>query len=263
MSLETIGAHYSKLRCDALYALRPPDLKGSISIYESRFLHRRILNGVPDLVVEIGTCAGLSTAVIGDALLLLNEVHGGSRRVVSYDNAETCFYDRTKPVAFFLDLVSSEIRDRVKVRTRCTAHDLKDDIAPQSLTFLFIDASHAHPWPCLDLWAALPYLHPKAEVCFHDVNLPIANPRYPSYGVKFLFDALILDKRYSEPTPGRVSNMGSVLFGGEFETVREQILGCIRANLWETTVQRAWLESVGIFEHIQDSWEANAARLQK
>lgn len=260
MSLSTIGAHYSALRCDAIFARKPEGLKGSINIWEARFLHRRILEHAPDQVVEIGTCAGLSTAVMGDALALLDAALGGRRAAVSYDNSTTCFFDNSKPVGYFLEGEPEDIRARVRVRTGCTALNLADDVAPESLPLLFIDASHSHPWPCLDLWAALPFIREDGEICFHDVNLPLANPLYPTYGVKFLFDALILDKRYADPVPGRVSNMGSVTLAANKDQIREQILACIRRHPWETRVDRAWLEQAGVFSSIEDCWQENEAR---
>lgn len=260
MSLNSIGAHYSRLRCDAIFARKPADLKGSINIWEARFLHGRLLERVPEQVVEIGTCAGLSAAVIGDALAVLDAAHGGNRTAISYDNSETCFFDRTKPVGYFLAEAPEEIRARVRVRTGCTALNLADDVAPASLPLLLIDASHSHPWPCLDLWASLPYLREDGEVCFHDVNLPLANPNFPTYGVKYLFDTLILDKRYADPVPGRVSNMGSATLAGNKDQVREQIVDCMQRYPWETAVDRAWLEAAGIFSSIETAWNENQSR---
>lgn len=263
MSLDAIGAHYSRMRCDALYALKPEGLKGSINIWEARFLHARILERMPDQMVEIGTCSGLSTAVIGDALAVLDAAHGGSRSAISYDNSDTCFFDRSKPVGYFLALAPEEARCRVQVRTGCTALNLKDDIAPDALPLVFIDAAHNHPWPCLDLWVSLDYLKNDGEVCFHDVNLPLANPNFPTYGVKYLFDALILDKRYADPVPGRVSNMGSATLANNKDQVREQLLACIAQHPWETAVDRTWLEAAGIFPLIEASWKENTKRLGK
>jgi hypothetical protein len=261
VSLKAVGKHYSKQRCEALFALRPTDLKGSINLPESCFLHKRILAHDPDQVVELGTCSGFSTAVIADALAVLDSVFGGTRKVLSYDNSTTCFFDRSKPVGYFLEYVPEEVISRGHIRTNCTSLDLRQDIPPNSLRFLFIDASHCHPWPSLDFLMALPFLDADAEVCFHDVNLPLANPRFPDFGVKYLFDSLVLDKCYADPIKGRVSNMGSVTLARNREQVWEQILSCIRTYPWEKLIQREWLVSAGIFSEIEDCWELNAKRL--
>ncbi len=261
MSLRSIGEYYSKLRCETLFSLKPADLRGSINLPESRFLHQRILARVPDRVVEIGTCSGLSTAVIADALTVLDAAVGGERKVITYDNSTTCFFDRSKSIGYFLKQVPEDVRGRVTIRANCTSLNLHEDIPPGTVPFLFIDASHCHPWPSLDLLVALPLLHDEAEICFHDVNLPLANPQFPDFGVKYLFDSLILDKRYADPIAGRVSNMGSVRLARNKDQVRKQIIACIESYPWEKLVPREWLVASGVYAEIEACWAANATRL--
>lgn len=263
MSLAALGLHFSKLRCEALFALKPPGLKGSISLPECRFLHQRILMAAPDRVVELGTCSGLSTAIIADALELLDTLDGKRREVISYDSSTTCFFDRSQPIGYFLDHAPAALRARIRIRTKCTAIHVAEDVPPGSLSYLFIDAAHWHPWPALDLLVTLPLLTSDAEVCFHDVNLPLANPQFPDYGVKYLFDALILDKCYAEPTPGRVSNMGSVRLSGNRDLLREQILACIRDNPWQRLVQREWLVAAGVYGEVEEAWVRESKRLPR
>jgi len=261
VSLDWVGHYYARERCEAIYARKTAAVKGSINVLEAHFLQQRILARRPACVVEIGTCAGVSTAVIADALMLINRVDGGERRVLSYDLLDRYFFDKSLEVGFFLKEMPEALNGCITLRTGCTALDVGADVARDSLEFVFIDASHQHPWPCLDLWAVLPYVRDDAELCFHDVNLPLANPKYPSYGVKYLFDTLILDKRYAEPIAGRVSNMGSVLLAGNKGQVREQIIRAIETYPWECSVERAWLEKAGIWERVGACWEANEGQL--
>ena len=251
----------SPTRCAAIYALRPPDIEGSINVKEARFLHGLLVSRAPGRVAEIGTCSGLSTAVMGDALLMLNGADGGSRQVYSYDLMEQLYFDASRAVGFFVSLMPQPVQDAVTLRTGCTALNVGEDFAAGSLEFLMIDANHAHPWPCLDLLVCLPLLADDATVCLHDINLPLLQPSHAVHGAKLAFDALSLEKEFCEPTGG-VRNMGAVRLAGRRDAVRAELLACIREHDWETRVDKKWLESASFLDALRDSWNAAERRLK-
>ena len=249
-------------RCKEIYARRPPEIEGSINEKEARFLHALLLGKAPARCAEIGTCSGLSTAVMADALVLLNQEDGGNRRAISYDLLDHLYFDATRKVGFFLDSMPEPVRAAAELRTGCTALQLKEDFSEAALDFLMVDANHAHPWPCLDLLVALPLLARNVVICLHDINLPLNNPKHQVFGAKLAFDALPLEKQYCEPIKGRVPNMGAVELADQRDAVRDALSECVQTHPWETIVDKDWLRQAGLLEEFHASHRANTTRLR-
>ena len=207
---------------DAIYDLQPEWVKGSISRRDARYLHARALAATGNTLVEIGTAAGVSTAILCAAAA----ERGADCAVVSYDISPTYYADKSRQTGDAArEMLNDDRLARVEFRNPATALDLRDDYPTSSLEFVFIDAAHTHPWPALDLLAALPCLQPGAEVVMHDINLPLVNPSWQTCGVKYLFDELDADKRTdsgSEPP-----NIGSITVSAQKEALRGQILDVI------------------------------------
>ena len=151
------------------------------------FLNMCMAAARPDLILEIGTATGLSTA----ALAVLQAHHGIARgRVQSYDLRDRLWFDETRAVGDLVPQVAGPEAGRVQLRTGVTALAVAEDVAPGGAGMAFVDASHQHPWPLLDTLLVLPLLTPRAPIVHHDLQLyrNAANP--VGVGPKVLFDQL-------------------------------------------------------------------------
>lgn len=217
------------LGLDELYDRRPswlsggPDwTEGGITRSEGRFLLERIASTGATTVVEIGTAAGLSTAVL--AL--------GAERVISYDIATRYYADEGRATGEAArEMLAADQVARITFRNPAGALDAREELEEDSLVLAFIDAMHRHPWPALDLLALLPTLAVGAEVALHDVNLPLVAPEWPVWGAKWLFDGLSVPKHVDE---GREPpNIGSVTVPADKEAFRREILEIVERHQWE------------------------------
>jgi predicted O-methyltransferase YrrM len=223
---------------DDIHARRPDWARGgSVSRNDAQFLFDRVIAARCPRVVEIGTAAGVSTAVLCHSLDVAHRdlALGDEFRVISYDQSTTCYVDRSKPVGCAIeDMLPAELVQHVEFRNPATAIDLHKHHAPDSIGLLFIDASHQHPWPTLDVLATLDLVRPGAEVILHDINLPLIAPEFPDWGVKHVFDKLDLPKltdRASDPP-----NIGSIIIPRDRAAVRDQLLRIADAHEWQTDV---------------------------
>ena len=247
--LTPIERYFSNNRANHVFNRRPGGVKGSIGAWEARFLHAAILESTPRVCVEIGTGSGVSSAIIANALSILQSVHGGNHKLHSLDAMEFCWYDKDKRVGFFLGEFASELTRFVEFRTKTFASQLKDFLKPVSIEFFFIDANHKHPWPALDLLASLPYLRPDAQIMLHDINLPFNMPEFPdSNGARVLFNDLMLDKSYvTGHKPELLPNMGLLRTAGvRPNAIERQVRAIIENHPWEIQVPDAYLASLGI-----------------
>src|SRR3712207_2137383 len=95
---------------DSFYAARPAWAKGCVSLHDARFLDRRVRAAAVDRVVEIGTAAGVSTAVLANALA------GG--RVYSYDISPRFYGDTARAAGDAArEMLGAEALGRVTFRT--------------------------------------------------------------------------------------------------------------------------------------------------
>ena len=227
----TLARMRPKEGAEAVYSKRPSWVKGSISLSDAAFLHDRALRSGVDTVVEIGTASGVSTAVLCDAVAR----NAGEYTVVTYDISPTFYGDRRRRTgSAAMEMLPADQMAHVKLRNPATALDVRDDYPEDSLGFVFIDAAHKHPWPCLDLLAVLPSLQPGAEVVLHDINLPLINPEWQVWGVKYLFDELDLEK-HADPASD-TPNIGSIVVPDDKELLRRQVVATMEAHDHEVEV---------------------------
>lgn len=221
----------SASRVDGLFDLQPAWVQGSISRRDARYLHKRAIDARVDTVVEIGTAAGVSTAVLCDAV----GTRAGDYTVATYDIAATYYGDQSRQTGDAARvMLPTEQLAHIEFRNPATALDVRDDYPANSLGFVFIDAAHRHPWPSLDLLALLPCLRPGAEVALHDINLPLVNPDWQVWGVKHLYDQLDVEKQVDSDSA--TPNIGSIIASADKEELRQQILDVISSNEHEVEV---------------------------
>jgi predicted O-methyltransferase YrrM len=221
---------------DGLCRSRPDWITGSLSDDDAHYLFRTAADAHTPVAVEIGTASGFSTAVLAHALGASHRAAGRDSdwQVVSYDIDPRLYFDRSKRVGDAARaMLPPHLLERIDFRAPATAIDLKRHHAPSSLEYLFIDANHHHPWPTLDLLATLDQLAPGAAVVLHDINLPLIHPQFAAWGVKYLFDALPLEK---DTSPGTLPNIGRIRIPREKAALREQLVRILDEHEWEVEV---------------------------
>lgn len=219
---------------DRLYRRRPKWAVGMISHHDARFLFGRALRSQAEVLIEVGTASGLSTAFLCHAAQRASAAGeiGSDFHVHSYD-IDTQFYaDRSRRVGDGArEMLDGALLEHITFHAPATAATVRDQHDADSIEFAFIDAAHKHPWPALDLLALLVSLRPGAEVLLHDINLPRVTPDVPTFGAKLLFDQLELEK---EADPGGpIPNIGAVTIPDDKAGLREQLLALVDGHEWE------------------------------
>ncbi|NET31556.1 MAG: class I SAM-dependent methyltransferase [Cyanothece sp. SIO1E1] len=207
---------------------------------DARFLHREIIQNLPEAVVEIGIASGVSSAVILNALALLNRLDLiDFGQLSSFDLRSQCYFDETKPIGFAVKEMIPDEAHRQSLHTGCTSRKLCEYHENASIEFLFLDASHQHPWPCLDLLTVLPWLKNGATICFHDINLPIHYPRFHNqWGVHWLFSAIKSEN--SRISDCLKPNVGAITFyRDQADSLREKALEVVHSHDWECTLDNS------------------------
>jgi hypothetical protein len=226
---------------------RPEWIVGSLSHSDTRFLFDTALKAGASLAVEIGTASGFSTSVLCHALNFASQAGmiDSDFHVVSYDFHPYFYADASKRVGDATrEQLSPELLKHVTFRHPALASSLEQHHGKGEIGLLFIDANHKHPWPTLDLLAALDSLSPGAIVVLHDINLPVMSLELPGWGPKHLFDGLDLEK--SVPDDEQIPNIGRVKIPEDKERLRGQLLKILFAHEWQADMHDGYLHNLGI-----------------
>jgi predicted O-methyltransferase YrrM len=246
-NLEKVIGSRPEAFCDSLVANRPEWVTGSLSRSDTRFLFDTALKSGASLAVEIGTASGFSTGVLCQALNVASQAGmiNSDFHVFSYDVSSSFYADRNKQVGDATsEQLSPELLKHVTFRHPAPASRLEQYHRNDDIGLLLIDANHKHPWPTLDLLAALALLEPGAVVVLHDINLPLKNARFQAWGAKYLFDGLDLEKHVQQDD--EVPNIGSIRIPEDKDQLRGQLLEILFAHEWQTDVSDGYLANLGI-----------------
>jgi predicted O-methyltransferase YrrM len=219
---------------DRVYAMRPDWASGHISHHDARFLFRRLLETGPDVVIEVGTASGVSTALLchGANMAAAAEDGPSNFEVHSYDISPRFYADQEKRVGDAArEMLDDELLEHITFHAPATASTVREQHDPQSIGFAFIDASHKHPWPVLDLLAMLVCLRPGAEVLLHDINLPQLVEENTVFGEQWLYEGLDVEKEADGGAP--IPNIGSIKIPEDRDGLRGQLLALMDAREWE------------------------------
>lgn len=155
---------------------RPPGwARAGVSLTDAAFLYAMARLVEPERAIEIGTCAGVSTAVLAAAVA---DGHGrrgerGPRILVeAFDIHPFCYFDRSRRVGSAIREMTPDLVNRVRVHTHADAAEGAQRLAPERFSFGLIDADHRHPCPTADVLALAPILLPGAWIVLHDIDLP-------------------------------------------------------------------------------------------
>lgn len=166
-----------------------------MSEFEQSFLCGMLKKVKPKKVVEIGTSAGGTTAVILNCLTML----GNSVEMYSCDISKEYYRDSSLTTGFIAEKVKKQYinnRGGAEVNHTLMTGDYAPNFLPKigkGIDFLILDTCHSLPGEMLDFLACLPYLKPNACVVLHDVSMNVMINRN-SYATKLLFDTVVADK---------------------------------------------------------------------
>ena len=232
---ETLCGRSPEAISDEVYDIRPSWVRGAISHHDARYLFRHALEARASTVVEIGTASGVSTAILARALATLSQAGllGEDFEVITYDIDPQFYADRERTAGDAArEMLDAPLLDRITFRAPARAPDLRRDFPADGVDFLFIDASHQHPWPTLDLLGALDALAPGAEVVLHDVNLPDLAGAHADWGARYLFEGAGLSTTIDEGD--EMPNIGSMVIPDDKEGLRDRLLTLLYKHTWET-----------------------------
>lgn len=164
-----------------------------MSEFEQAFLCGMLKEVAPKKVVEIGTSAGGTTAVILNCLSML----GNDVEMYSCDISKVYYRDYSLSTGFVIE----KVKPYIKNMGSNVKHMIKaGDYAPNFLSeigkeidFLILDTVHSLPGEILDFLACLPYLKPNACVVLHDISINVMIDK-KAYATKLLFDTVVGDK---------------------------------------------------------------------
>ena len=222
---------------DRLYASRPEWVTGYVSHFDARYLLIRTLAARTDVVVEIGTASGVSTAILCHALDLARRAGtiDDGFEVRTYDALEHFYADETKEIGEAARaMLDADLMGHIVFRNPATAATVVEDLEPETLALAFIDADHRHPWPALDLLTLLPCLRPGAEVLLHDINMPARHPQSAQWGASHLFEGVDVEKQAYEADA--IPNIGSIWIPDDKDHLRQQLVDLVDEHEWETAV---------------------------
>ena len=142
---------------------------GRISPYDGAFLWKLIDECKPSRILEVGSLAGVSTSLLVEASLPIEGCH-----IDALDAATHCYFDKSRAIGEALPLMTSNALNRLTWHLGSPLANWRDyDAHRNSYDLIFIDANHGHPWPTLDILAALPLIKPGGWIALHDTFLSI------------------------------------------------------------------------------------------
>lgn len=219
---------------DTVQSKVPAWVTGGITRDDMEFLYQELLRERPDQVIEIGTASGVSTALILSALASFDQAEllptNKPRTVVSYDYSERLYFDKTKLVGAAVTDICPENLANLQLRNPYTVLDFHQFHPRNSIKFLFLDANHAHPCPCLDLLLLIDYLAEGALVVFHDIHLGTLMPEFFNHGVDYLFAELTGEIRIASNAK---PNIGSWRLTGNQDKLKKTLRKIVLNKRWD------------------------------
>jgi predicted O-methyltransferase YrrM len=184
----------------------PAWVQGGISSQDAAFLLELVRATAPYRIVELGVAAGTSSAVLLFALDRATE-DIDSGELFSVDVRATCYFDSSRAIgAAVADIYPAHRAAWILEVDPHGARRFRAEGWAGTVDLAFIDATHDHPCPLLDLLYLAPALRPRAWVALHDIDLPHLDPKEGA-GAMWLFEAWPFTK--FRPLSG-VSNIGAV-----------------------------------------------------
>lgn len=226
-----------------------PHAKGTISVLQMKYIYNQIIENNISTCLEIGVASGVSSAILLGALNH-NLAQGKIETSVlhSYDLFKVCYWNRNLRVGYAVKNMLTDVDYNWNLRTPATFLDLETYQKPNSIEFAFIDANHKHPWPALDILACLPYLKDDGIICLHDINLPLAHPKFFAYGAQKAF--YVLEKCNKITTTAKIPNCGSIFVDGKKDYIDRKMREIIYTEPWQIEIEDKYLDYLDVKQQI-------------
>lgn len=165
---------------------RPKWATGTISRGDAAFLFDIVLRSRPRIAAEIGVASGVSTVFL--STLLSDRLRAS--RLFAFDHLDRVYDQPERRLGAFIWDVFGSLPENLTLAPGVGSTDLRHwERRPEIFDFVFLDANHAHPWPCIDLLSNVDLITPGAWVALHDIRLPVLQPDMRQYGPLYLFHA--------------------------------------------------------------------------
>jgi predicted O-methyltransferase YrrM len=153
-----------------VYDRKPDWVSREIWMAEAIALYEEISRAKASSAIELGVASGFSSAVTVASLL----DNSKDAKLYAFDLAEQCYYDKTRKTGQAVGEIFPDFKS-YSLTTGVTSANIDADLDP--VDFIFIDASHQHPWATLDLISLSRYARNGTVVGLHDINWPLRNPK--------------------------------------------------------------------------------------
>ena len=230
---------------DEFWARRPAWVTGgSLSWAGSRFLANTLLESRATLVLEIGTASGFSSALMASVLQAAQaeRLITGRFRVVTIDASDRWYVDELRATGEAAQELAPHVIDHITFVNPANSTAVPDYFEVDSIPFLFIDASHAHPWPTLDFLLCLPFLAPDATVVLDDINLPLIRPEFPDWGAHHLYYGVDLVKEEGAVDSSGVASMGKLRVPNQKAELAKDLIRILETKEWQRVVPQDVVE---------------------
>ncbi len=167
----------------ARYA-RPDWARGTISRGDAAFLFEIVTRGRPRAVAEIGVASGTSTAFL--STLLADRLP--KCEIFAFDALKHVYNEPQKPVGAYVQELLGRTPPNLKLQGGTASYGIRTcPDRPDCFDFVFLDANHEHPWPCLDLLSIIDIVKPGAWIVLHDIALPLITREARAFGPMYLY----------------------------------------------------------------------------
>ncbi len=191
---------------------------GPVSAAEALFIQENIKARRPDVYVEIGVASGISTGLAAHALAKV-----GARRLVAIDINPSFM---KAPTGRKYGNIYKGRDVSVEINTPYTSLDIDTLLGSDQIGMAFVDGSHQHPWPVIDLMMLIPRLQNNAVVAFHDLDLFKKYLPQVGVGPKYLYDQFDDSTRTRGSGPGG-SNIFTLKLNGKPAAYERQLMDAL------------------------------------
>jgi predicted O-methyltransferase YrrM len=183
---------------------RPDWAKGTVSREDAAFLFDMVTASRPHTLVEIGVASGVSTVFL--STLLSDRLP--ESRLYACDKLRHVYDNEARPLGAFLFEVFGRVPANLTLEAGVASSAIRaSQRRPERIDFVFLDANHGQPWPCLDLLSILDIVKPGSWVVLHDINLPLVSKENSGFGPLYLFRNWPGEKK---ALAGANSNIGAI-----------------------------------------------------
>lgn len=148
---------------------KPAWVRREISRGEAAILARLIRSSRAERGAEVGVASGFSSAVLLAAMV----ANTPTPNLHAFDLATQCYFDRSRLTGAAVAEIHGDETGFHLTTGASTARI--EDLPP--LDFLFIDGSHATPWPAFDVLSLGRFLKPGGWIALDDVEMTF-KPRW-------------------------------------------------------------------------------------